>query len=107
MRISQAGIRSARPVTRFVSPAMGSRESHLGLRRGVPRLSPAGSRTPSAATLDTLRNAARSLSTRGRGTTNRAVAVTDLRRADAVIWSQPTHSGTRRPRPRSAAPWRG
>jgi hypothetical protein len=34
-------------------------------------------------------------------------ATSRLRPSISMTWSQPTGSGSRRPRPRSAAPWRG
>lgn len=110
MRISQTGIRSARPITTFAVSVGRSREAHLGLRRGASsRVAQVSGRPTAGATLASLHTAARSLTTtprnpsKGRG----RVSTSDLHRVDAVNWSQPTNSGSHRPRPRSAAPWRG
>jgi hypothetical protein len=110
MRISQAGIRSARPTTTFAVSVGRHREAQLGLRRGASaRLAHVSGRSIGGLTLAALQSAARSLRTvdrkpaKGRG----SASLHDLHRADAVSWSQPTNSGSHRPRPRSAAPWRG
>jgi hypothetical protein len=112
MRISQAGIRNARPTTRFAISTGDRRERQLGLNRGSSRrLAASSKRPPTVSALSALRQATRGLTTIGIGLapTGRATApvIGALRRADAIKWSQPTHSGPRRPRPRSAAPWRG
>jgi hypothetical protein len=110
MRISHAGISSGRPTTRFAAPASNRREPQLGLRRGNPaRMTPhpgARARVPLVAAL---RLAARSVNTAeaDRPSHGAGHIASRLRRSDSVNWSQPHDSGSRRPRPRSAAPWRG
>ncbi len=83
----------------------------MGLKRGSSRTLAAPRRQSLAVpALSALR-----LATRGLKTINHSAAAARdakpvgarLRRADAIAWSQPTYTGPRRPRPRSAAPWRG
>jgi hypothetical protein len=112
MRISQAGLQSGLPTTRFSAPLSSRRESHLGLRR---RLAPQITSHPAAYAriplVDALRAAARGAS----GTTSRRIEEAapspagnfSLGRSDSMTWSQPTDGHTHRPRSRSAAPWRG
>jgi hypothetical protein len=111
MRISQAGLQSGHPTTRYATSAGNRRERHLGLRRGVT-----GQMTASAGSharvplLAAVRRAARSASsaeTAPRAEAARLMVRPQLRPSISFTWSQPTGSGSRRPRPRSAAPWRG
>ena len=111
MRISQAGLQSGQPTTRYATSAGNRRERHLGLRRNVTgqMTAHAGShaRVP---LLAALRSAARSASSAAPATRAEAARLTvrpQLRPSISITWSQPMGSGSRRPRPRSAAPWRG
>jgi hypothetical protein len=112
MRITQAGIRSGFPITRFAAPPATSRESHLGLRRRLgPQMSPAPSQQLRVPLIDTLRAAARGQSVGGgvrpeeTATPSRRAVI--LRRSDSFTWSRPADSTAHHPRSRSAAPWRG
>lgn len=110
MHVTLAAIRASRPRTRFATPAAHNRQRHLGLQRG-PRTTPVVHR-PSAhhlRQLALLRGAARTAviaanTTPGAqlGRLRQAVA-----RHDTIAWSSPAAAGLRRPRLRSAAPWRG
>jgi hypothetical protein len=111
MRISQAGIHSGLPTTRYAAPASNRRERHLGLRRKTPAHITAhpGARAR-VPLLAALRHAARSptrVQSGSNGLSRGVSAAPRLRRSDAMTWAQPHDSGSRRPRPRSAAPWRG
>jgi hypothetical protein len=111
MRISQTGLQTGHPVTRFATSAGNRRERHLGLRRGLT-----GQMTPHAGSharvplLAAVRRAARSANNAEaapRAEAARLQVRPQLRPSISFTWSQPTGSGSRRPRPRSAAPWRG
>jgi hypothetical protein len=109
MRNSQAGLRSGHPSTRF-SPSPGHRGApQLGLRRGLPtRMTAHPGQTARVPLLAALRGAARTVtpaqsSVPATSKTN----VVRLRPSVSISWSQPANFGSRRPRPRSAAPWRG
>lgn len=112
MRISQAGIHSGLPTTRFAAPASNRRERQLGLYRKTPaQITARPGAQARVPLLAALRHAARSLtsvqSASGGGSRATVSVGHRLRRSDAMTWSQPHDSGSRRPRPRSAAPWRG
>jgi hypothetical protein len=112
MRITQAGIRSGYPITRFAAPPATSREAHLGLRRRLgPQISSAPLQQARVPLIATLRAAARGQSVGGgvrpeetQAPSRRAVI---LRRSDSFTWARPAESTVHHPRSRSAAPWRG
>ena len=110
MRISQAGIRSGLPTTRFAAASGNRRESHLGLRRRLaPQVATPPSSTARTPLLAALRHAARGIGTtpRHESGTTQATNRNVLRRSDSMNWAQLTSSVPHRARPRSAAPWRG
>ncbi|MEO6350337.1 MAG: hypothetical protein ABIP53_06770 [Candidatus Limnocylindrales bacterium] len=117
MRISQAGLRSGLPVTRFASTSTHHREPHLGLRRRLaPQVTTRPTDTARTPLLAALRQAARGTNGfRGShgidqptiGAARQRTARPVLRRSDSINWSQFTLSVPHRTRPRSAAPWRG
>lgn len=112
MRISQAGLRSGFPVTRFAAPPATSRESHLGLHRRLgPQISQAPAQEARVPLVGALRAAARGQSVRGgtrpEATPTKSPRAVIVRRSDSVTWSRPTGSTGHPPRSRSAAPWRG
>jgi hypothetical protein len=117
MRISQAGISSGLPTTRFATTASHRRESLLGLRRRLaPQVSTRPTDTARTPLLAALRQAARGTNgTHGShgveqptiGAARQRDARPVLRRTDSITWSQFTLSVPHRTRPRSAAPWRG
>jgi hypothetical protein len=111
MRISQAGLKSGHPTTRFATSAGNSRERHLGLRRGVTgqMTAYAGShaRVPLLAALRRAARTTHSAEPAPRPEAARLNVRPQLRPSISITWSSPTGSGSRRPRPRSAAPWRG
>jgi hypothetical protein len=112
MRISQAGLRSGFPTTRFAAPLSTSRESHLGLRRRLGPQMAAHERDHARVPLvEAVRLSARgthgSAVARPEKDTPRICRPASLRRSDAMTWSRPTNNQAHRPRSRSAAPWRG
>jgi hypothetical protein len=117
MRISQAGLRSGLPTTRFATTATNSRESHLGLRRRLaPQVSTRPTDTARTPLLAALRQAAhgtngahgsRGIEQPTIGAARQRAARPVLKRSDSITWSQFTLSVPHRTRPRSAAPWRG
>jgi hypothetical protein len=111
MRISLSGLQSGHPTTRYATAAGNRRERHLGLRRGVGgQMTAHAGTTARVPLLAALRSAARSSSNAEntqRGLAPRAMARPNLRPSFSITWSSPTGTGSRRPRPRSAAPWRG
>jgi hypothetical protein len=110
MRITSAGIQSGHPKTRFSRSPMTRRERQLGLRpaASVQMTAHPGSRAR-VPLLASLRQAARSTSTAE--SKNHGAAKTRISSPLAPVvsftWSGPAGSVSRRPRPRSAAPWRG
>jgi hypothetical protein len=111
MRISQSGLQSGHPATRYATPAGNRRERQLGLRRGVGgQMTAHAGTTARVPLLAALRSAARSTSSTEsshRAQAARPTAQPALRPSFSITWSSPTGTGSRRPRPRSAAPWRG
>jgi len=112
MRISQAGLKSSHPTTSFSLPPSNRRERQLGLRRGpqVQMTTHPGARGR-VPLLAALRQAARSVTSADLAARPALAAPTAapsrLRPSISITWSRPTGSGSGRPRPRSAAPWRG
>jgi hypothetical protein len=108
MRISPAGLRSGLPTTRFAAQISSSREPQLGLRRRLaPQVTAHQPDTARAPLLAALRSASRAVQAPTRAVDAPLSRRLVLRRSDSVSWSRPTIGRTHRPRPRSAAPWRG
>jgi len=112
MRNTRAGFRSSRPTTRFAAPTATRRERQLGLRRAARgQLHARADARAGVPALASIRRAARSM-VHVRSTTaplagDDVPTTLRLRRMSPISWSQPNGSASRRPRPRSAAPWRG
>jgi hypothetical protein len=110
MRITSAGLKSGHPTTRFSRSPSTRRERQLGLRISTrPHMTAHSGSHARVPLLASLRQAARSASN-----VESAARETPAKSAPARImpsvtftWSRPAGTGSRRPRPRSAAPWRG
>jgi len=109
MRISQAGLKSGLPTTRFTASPSHRREPRLGLhRRLAPQITSHPGANARVPLVDALHSAARGVGgTSAQRPPQSAAARTVLRRADSIRWSQSTDGQGFRPRSRSAAPWRG
>ena len=111
MRNISAGLKSSHPTTRFGRSPSTRRERQLGLKiTAATRMTTHPGSHARVPLLASLRQAARSSSsvesaTRGSGL--KTTAASRLAPAVSITWSRPAGSGSRRPRPRSAAPWRG
>jgi hypothetical protein len=109
MRITSAGLKSGHPTISFSRSPSTRRERQLGLRIATrPHMTAHPGAHARVPLLASLRQAARSTSNveaATRGTP--AAASARIAPSASFTWSQPTGTGSRRPRPRSAAPWRG
>ncbi len=100
MRISQAGLQSDLPTTRFSARSSSRRESYLGLRsRLAPQITSHTAPVGRVPLVGALRSAAPEPTPVRRQP--------GLRRSDAMTWSAPGATHSHRPRRRSATPWRG
>ena len=101
MRITSAGLKSSYPTTRFGRSPSNRRERRLGLKvTAAARMTTHAGSNARVPLLASLRQAARS-------TAPAPAKVSRLTPTVSFTWSRPAGSGSRRPRPRSAAPWRG
>ena len=112
MRITPAGLRSSHPTTRFGRSPSTRRERQLGLRVTTATRHDHASRQPRArATAGVAAPGRAELVERRVGDTRQLAARQRpphaSRHSISFTWSRPAGSGSRRPRPRSAAPWRG
>jgi hypothetical protein len=111
MRITSAGLKSSHPTSRFSRSPNTRRERQLGLKiTAATRMTTHPGSHARVPLLASLRQAARSSSSAEsatRATAPKTTAASRLAPAISFTWSRPAGSGSRRPRPRSAAPWRG
>jgi hypothetical protein len=109
MRVT-SGLKSGHPTPRFSRPSSTRRERQLGLRISTrPHMTAHPGSHARVPLLASLRQAARSASNAEPATRAAQPASVPARIAPSVsfTWSRPAGTGSRRPRPRSAAPWRG
>ncbi|HEY8134825.1 MAG TPA: hypothetical protein VIF08_02210 [Candidatus Limnocylindrales bacterium] len=109
MRITSAGLKSGHPTTRFSRSPSTRRERQLGLRISTrPHMTAHPGSHARVPLLTSLRQAARSASNVEPATSAPAAsAPARITPSVSFTWTRPAGTGSRRPRPRSAAPWRG
>ena len=108
MRITSAGLKSGHPTTRFSRFPSSRRERQLGLRIPTrPHMTAHPGSHARVPLLASLRQAARSTSGIESAPRTNATVPARITPRVSFTWSRPAGTGSRRPRPRSAAPWRG